>query len=264
LSKYLETAKIMFKQQIAYRFDTLLSMLFTISKILLAYVLWGAIFSEQEVVSGFTFHTMLSYYIISSFITQLDQSSKFSWQLAHEIRNGIFSKYLVRPMGIFRYFSAQAVGVSAYLITFNFIAALLWVVVFRINFQLTQEPQLWVYAILLVLLGLLFMMQLNYYIGILAFHFLDTSLFMMIKENLVQFITGALIPLTLLPESIVSVMSYFPFYAMTYLPTMLLLGRHQEEALFGLFILFMWNLLLGIVTQLTYQHYRVKYDGVGI
>jgi ABC-2 type transport system permease protein len=239
-------------------------MIFTISKILLAYVLWGAIFGKQSIVSGFTFNTMLSYYIISSFLSQLDQSSNIGWQIAREIKNGSFSKYMVRPMGIFRYFSSQAVGVTAFLLSFNLVAAIIWVFIFRINFVISSSYQIIFSAVLLTLLGLLFMIQINYFIGILAFKFLDTSIFMMIKDNIVQFVTGALIPITLLPSEVIRVMTFFPFYYISYLPSMLLIGRNHGEIIPGIFILTLWNIVFGIINSITYKNLKSVYDGVGI
>ena len=153
MKKYIETGKILFKSQLAYRFDIIISMIFTVSKVLLAYVLWGAIFEKQGIISGFTFNSMLSYYIISSFITQLDQSSGTGWQIADEIRNGRFSKYMVRPMNVFGYFTAQTAGVSAFLMSFNLIAAVLWVFVFRIKLTLTDNSVYILSSAVLTILG---------------------------------------------------------------------------------------------------------------
>lgn len=264
MKKYYETAKIMFKTQIAYRFDIITSMIFTISKILLAYVLWGAIFGKQSVISGFTFNSMLSYYIISSFLTQLDQSSGTGWQISEEIRNGRFSKYIIKPVGVFRYFTAQTVGVSAFLLLFNLIAAAIWVFIFRVDFVISGNSQSIISALILILLGLLFMLQINYFIGILAFKFLDTSIFMMIKDNIVQFVTGSLIPLTLLPPGIIRIMTFFPFYYISYLPSMLLLGRNENEIITGIVILSLWNIAFGILNSATYNRLKCIYDGVGI
>lgn len=264
MKKYFETAKIMFKTQLAYRFDIVASMLFTISKILLAYVLWGAIFANQTTVSGFTFNTMLSYYIFSSFITQLDQSSRTGWQIADEIKNGRFSKYIIKPMGIFKYFTAHTIGVSAFLLSFNFIASTIWVIIFHVDFAITSNLWFIMSAVLLILLGLLFMMQLNFFIGILAFKFVDTSVFTMIKDNMVEFITGSLIPLALLPSGIIQFMMLFPFYYVSYLPAMLLLGRNGNEIILGFAVLICWNTVLGILNSVTYKRLKSIYDGVGI
>jgi len=264
MRKYIETAKVLFKAQLVYRFDILLTVVFTISKILLAHVLWGAIFENQDTVSGFTYPSMLSYYIISSFITQLDQSAGTGGQIAAEIRSGRFSKYIVKPMSIFWYFTAQTAGVSAFLLSFNLLAALAWIFIFRVDFTITVDIAVILSALILILLGLLFMMQMNYYIGILAFKFLDTSVFSMIKDNVVRFVTGSLIPLALLPAGIVEIMRLFPFYYVSYLPSMLLIGKNESEALAGIIILACWNAAFGILNAATYKNLKMKYDGVGI
>lgn len=264
MGKYTETAKVLFKSQIAYRFDTLLSIAFTVSKIVLAYILWGAIFRDRDLVAGFTFQTMISYYIISSFVAQLDQSHGVGRQISDEIRDGYFSKYMVRPMNIFGYFAAQSAGVSLYLLAFNLAAALVWVLIFRIELVITGAPSAIIGAVAMIILGLVFMLQLNFYIGILAFKFLETGVFMMIKDNIVQFVTGNLVPLTIMPPAVLSVMQYFPFYYTTYLPAMLLMGLNQGEIFQGLVILSVWNLAFALLNTWTYRSLRIKYDGVGI
>ena len=262
--KYVETAKVLFKAQLAFRFDTIMSMIFTISKILLAYVLWGAIFGKQSLVGGFTFSSMLSYYIINSFITQLDQSSGTGRQIADEIRGGSFSKYIIKPMNVFGYFTAQTAGVSAFLFSFNLLVAILWVLIFQVKLVITANASFIISAVILILLGLLFMMQLNYFIGILAFKFIDVWIFMMIKDNLLQFILGSFIPLTLLPYGILKWMGYFPFYYVSYLPSMLFLGRNGDEIRTGIICLLFWNAAFWIINSISFKNLKTKYDGVGI
>jgi ABC-2 type transport system permease protein len=119
-------------------------------------------------------------------------------------------------------------------------------------------------AVLMILLGLLFMVQLNYYLGLLTLKYQEIGTFLMIKNNIVAFVTGSIVPLVLLPDAFVSVMKLFPFYYVTYLPSMLLIGRYQNEMLIGLIVIFLWCVLLQIVIQVTWKKYRRKYDGVGI
>lgn len=264
MKKYLETMKLLFKSQLTYRFDILMNIIFSITKILLAYVLWSAIYNNSHEVAGFTFDGMMSYYIISTFMAQLNQSTSTGWQISAEIRRGLFSKYMVRPMSIFGYFSAHTSGVALFFISFNLLAAVLWTLLFGVDIVLTAGLQDILLAGGLILLGLLFMMQLNYYIGILAFKFLDTGLFMMIKDNILEFVAGTFIPLTLLSEKVLLVMKYFPFYYVTYLPTMVLMGRNAYEAPMGLVMLVVWNLFLWALNAVTWSRLKVKYDGVGI
>ena len=72
MRKYREIMRVYIKAQLAWRAAVAFSMLFTVAKILFAWLLWGMIFRGRNIVAGFTFHGMLSYYIVSSFLSQLE------------------------------------------------------------------------------------------------------------------------------------------------------------------------------------------------
>lgn len=264
MKKYLEIMKILFKCQVAYRFDVAMTVLFTVTKILFAYILWGAIFGQNKTVAGFTFLEMLSYYIISSFLAQIEMSEVVSREISDGIRGGTFSKYMVIPASTQGYFIARTLGAMAFYLLFIFVSTIVWVFVFGIKLTITSSIPLIISAVFMVILGLLFMMQLNYFLGILAFKFQDIGIFLMIKGNIIAFITGTLIPLALLPASIVSIMRFFPFYYVTYLPSMLLIGRNKSEAFLGVVVLAVWLLVFTILNKFAYNKLRVAYDGVGI
>jgi ABC-2 type transport system permease protein len=86
----------------------------------------------------------------------------------------------------------------------------------------------------------------------------------MIKGNIVSFVTGTLVPLALLPQNIVSVMKYFPFYYVTYLPSMLFIGRNENEAFTGIITLAVWLSAFTFINGFAYNKMRVIYDGAGI
>lgn len=264
MKKALEIAKQAFKAQLSFRFDILASALITLSKILFAMIVWGAIFGTRETVSGFTLQGMITYYIISAILAQLDMSDGIGGEVAGRIRDGTFSKYMVVPVGVFRHFLWQTLGTAAIYLLFNLLAVLLWVFVFGLEFAVAASPAIWGLAALMVALGLVFMAQLNFFIGLLAFKFLDVGTFLMIKENIVAFITGTIVPLALLPAGLVSAMRVFPFYYVTYLPSMLLIGRNEAEAAPGVLILLGWVLLLCVVNTVAYRVLRKRYEGVGI
>ncbi len=264
MKKYWEIIKISFKGQIAWRFDVAMNILFTVTRILFAYILWGAIFGQRDTVAGFTFQTMLSYYIINSFLSQIEMSDGVSRELSRRIRGGTFSKYMVIPANVQGYFMAQSGGVTAFYLIFDLLATVIWILVFRIRFSFTTDVTMILAAAGMVLLGLVFMVQLNYFLGILAFKYQDINLFLMMKSNLVAFVTGTMIPLVLLPGTIVSAMRIFPFYYVAYLPSMLLIGKNGEEAIMGLLLLSAWILLFLAVNKIVYRCLRIRFDGVGI
>ena len=193
---------------------------------------------------------MLTYYIISSFLSQLEMSEGVSGEISTRIRDGSFSKYMVIPVKIEGHFMAQTFGSAALYMIFNLIAAAVWVFVFRIQFTVISNPAVILLTVLMVLMGLVFMVQLNFFIGILAFKFQDVWIFLMIKNNLVAFITGTMVPLSLLPAGIVAMMRLFPFYYVTYLPSMLLIGQNTGEIGIGLLTLSLWMLAFAVVNNL--------------
>ncbi|MDE7274247.1 MAG: ABC transporter permease [Lachnospiraceae bacterium] len=264
MRKYWEIAKTYTKTQLVWRADVIFNMIFTISKILFAYLLWGIIFQGKEMVGAFTFHGMLSYYIVSSFLSQLEMSDGISGEIHARIRNGTFSKYMVIPVRIELYFMAMELGVVLFYLAFDFIAAVVWIFVFRIQFVFAAEGVVIACAVVMAVLGMVFMVQLNYLLGLLTLKYQGIGTFLMIKNNLASLITGSIIPLALFPESVVSVMRMLPFYYVTYLPSMLLTGMCGDEAMEGIAIICCWCAAIQIVIWVTQRKYFKTYDGVGI
>ncbi|MDI7817158.1 ABC-2 family transporter protein [Clostridioides difficile] len=264
IRRYYEVAKINFKVQLIWRFDVVVNMMFTIIKILFAYILWKAVFGENKIVSGFTFNSMLSYYIISSFLSGIDMSKSTSEEICNRVKLGTFSKYMIIPINVQNYFIAKNFGMTCFYFVFNMISAFVWIFIFKLDFAFTSNPVQIVISILMIFLGLIFMMQLHFFIGILSFKFLEIGFFRMIIENISEFVTGTMIPLILLPEVLVTVMKVFPFYYTIYLPSMLLIGRNSNEAVQGLIIISLWVLFFFILNKIMYKRMRTLFDGVGI
>lgn len=264
LGKYFEISKIYMKTQLAWRGDVLFNMFFTIARIIFAYLLWGIVFQNHEMVGQFTFHGMLSYYIIHSFLSQLEMSDGISAEIHDRIRNGTFSKYMVIPVGIERYFMAMELGVVLFYMAFDFIAAVVWIFVFRIHFVFAENVASILCAVLMALLGMVFMVQFNYFLGLLTLKYQGIGTFLMIKNNLMMLVSGGIVPLALFPKTAVRVMQVLPFYYVGYLPSMILTGQCREMAVSGVIAIMCWCLLMQIVIQVVSKKYLRKYDGVGI
>ncbi len=264
MGKYLEVSKTYMKTQLVWRADVIFNMIFTITKILFACLLWGLVFQNKEMVGQFTFHGMLSYYIISSFLSQLEMSDGISSEIHDRIRNGTFSKYMVIPVGIEKYFMAMELGIVSFYIIFDFIAAVIWIFVFQIRFVFAEEAWLIICAVIMTILGMIFMVQLNFFLGVLTLKYQGIGTFLMIKNNLAALVTGGIVPLALFPEIIVRIMQVLPFYYVTYLPAMLLTGMCKNEAITGIAVIAGWCLIMQFSIHVVWKKYLRKYDGVGI
>ena len=264
MKKYLEIAKAYMKAQLIWRADIIIDVILSVVKLLFAWILWSILFEGKEQIAGLGFQAMISYYIISSYLFQMEKSAEISRQMTSMLRNGTFSKYMVIPVQTQGYFVAMEAGKIAFSSGIGFLVTFLWVCLFRFPIVYTKNLKIVMCGSIMVVLGLLFMALLNYFLGTLTLKFEEISTFLMIKDNLSAVVTGAVIPLALLPEWVTTGMKMFPFYYVTYLPSMLFIGKCEEEAVTGIFVLSVWCVFFIILNQVTYEHYRIKYDGAGI
>ncbi len=168
------------------------------------------------------------------------------------------------PLDADNYFLAMEAGSILPHIVLDAAAVFLIGLGFGIRINITSDITCILCALVIAFLGLLFMAQLSYFLGILTFRFEEISTFLMIKQNILALVSGSVIPLALLPEMVVKCMQALPFYYTAYLPSMLLMGKNGEEAVRGVFIMLGWNLGIRLLEKIVYEKYRVKYDGAGI
>ncbi|MCL2478832.1 MAG: ABC-2 family transporter protein [Treponema sp.] len=265
MKKYIEVFRLSFKMQIVWRFDVAMTMVATAARILAAWILWRAIFSGAELVNGFSFTAMLSYYIASSILSSVDFSGQISGEVSDLIKSGRFSGHMVMPMNPLFFFGSMTAGESAFHLGFSLIAALLCAVFFGINIILVHNAAAVFLAIAMIVMGLAFMACYHYTIGLLTFKFLEIGFFMHIQGSIIAFATGALVPLSMLPAGVLSVLRFLPFTHVVFTPVMLLCGQIDPAGgFFGLAVITVWTVLMYAAARYTYGRLRVKYDGVGI
>jgi ABC-2 type transport system permease protein len=265
LIKYTEVFRLSFKMQIVWRFDVAMTMVGTVGRILAAWILWQAIFTGHAMIKNFSFEAMLSYYIVSSIIASIDFSHQISGEVSYLIRNGRFSGHMVMPMNPLVFFSSMTAGESAFHLGFSLLAALICAVFFRINITITASFAGIILALVMIPLGLAFMACYHFFVGILTFKFLEIDFFMHVQGSIIAFATGALVPLSLLPNGMLEVLRFLPFTHVAYTPAMLLCGQiSAAEGFFSLAVIAAWTMAMLAIAQWAYRYLRVKYDGVGI
>ena len=265
MNKYWAVAKHCFRIQIIYRYEVIMNLLEIIGRILFAWLLWGAVFAGRETVGGFTFTAMLFYYVLSSFLSSLDISSGVSGEISARIRDGTFSRFMVIPTNTQGHFIAQNMGTSAFYALFASLIAGLCASIFKIDILLTTNCTAIICALLMILIGLLFMVCFHFFIGTLTFKFQDIGFFLHIQGAILEFVTGGVVPLILLPSDVIQAMRFIPFIHVVYTPVMLLMGKISlSEGFLGLVVLAAWTAAMAAMNQKIFKRLRIKYDGVGI
>ena len=86
--------------------------------------------------------------------------------------------------------------------------------------------------------------------------FFTTHIFgmLLVKEALLSFLTGQLIPISFFPESLQHVFDYLPFSSMVYTPVMIYLGKYTGETLcYMLLRQCIWVIILYLLGSLIWR-----------
>jgi ABC-2 type transport system permease protein len=265
MRKYMEVFRISFKMQITWRFDVVMTMVAIAGRIAAAWILWLTIFQGRAIVSGFTFEAIMSYYIVSAIISSIDFSYQIGGEVSWLIRDGGFSKHMITPMNPMGFFGSMVGGESTFHLVFSLFAAAACFLAFGLNIILSTDAASVLLAVVMILMGLAFMTGYHYFVGVMTFKFLSIDFFTHVQSSIIAFATGSMIPISLLPNSVASVLRYLPFTHVVYTPAMLLTGQKGVmEGVIGLCVLSGWTAAILIIAQKTYTKMRIKYDGVGI
>lgn len=262
--KYCSVIHASMKVEAQYRVNIFFNIFAGIIRIIFAYSLWSTIYSTRSVVNGYTFKMMISYYLIVLAIGMIDKTEFMANSISNEGQQGGFSKYLLMPVNVKNYFFATSIGKS---IISGFIIVL-GVVVLKILYPieiLSCGYRTRVKALVLITFGILVMRELHYVIGILTLKYFNSSVFMMIKENILLLLVGGLVPLNVFPDGVQAIMKIFPFYYMVYYPSHILITDQVESWIFAVVTLAIWyvifHLLSGIITK---KVIGMGYGGIGL
>ena len=256
-------AGITWKSLLIYRADTWLNIFFSGARVLLSFLLWQMIFTNQDTVGGYTFSMMVTYAIFSTQLAQLQHKEDHAWQLANEVLSGQFSKYLTHPFPITGHFFGVWLGTWSHQFILTLITIAIWAAVFWQYCVVSVTLDL-LWLLVLVPLGGIFMMLLNHMIALISLKFKGIGGFMMLKGSLIEFFSGALIPLILLPVSVVSILKFTPFYYVIFYPVNFLLGAESQPPWLAVLVLSIWCLIVFIAAQLWIKKAHQFYEGAGI
>jgi ABC-2 type transport system permease protein len=258
-------AKILFKCQIAHRFDVVMSALASAGMVAAAWILWGAVYAGQAEVGGFSRDAMLAYYLAASFLASLERSSDVMFETNDRIRGGTFSKFMVLPADLRLYTLAQTVGETGYIALFSLPVVALTALLLGIRPQFAPDLTRLLGGAAMAGLGIVFMNAFAYVVGLMAFTFGDVGFFIHLQGNVIQFATGAMVPLALLPGGVLAALKLLPFPYVNYMPAMLITGLAEPGELWrGLAVLGAWTAGMLWLGKALYGRFRVLYDGVGI
>lgn len=257
LGIYLPFVKSEIQMVLAYRVSFFSNILVTLLNLAVSYYLWLAIFNSASsaTVNGFTKSQMLTYIIIS-FITARTIGSGTEWIVGREVQSGEIAINLIRPINYRLRLAMQSIGKILWQFVVIFLPVWICMVGYRYFISGESLPNIWI--LVSYLLSLIFSFTIwflfNFCFGLMAFFVTYIWGLNVFKNTVVNFLSGAVIPIMFFPLWFQKFLMLLPFSSINYTPVMIYLNKYTlYEILEVMGIQILWIVLLYLFSEFVWR-----------
>lgn len=266
MKKYWSIFKISFQQEFVYKVNFLMWRLRNIIQIFVTFFLWSTIFSDpQRVVFGYDKGKIITYVFGVMLVKAFILSSKVA-DVAGDVARGDLSNYLVKPINYFKYWFTRDVSAKVINLVFATGEFLIFFLVLKPDFFFQSNPLQFLAFLASLIVGMLLYFCLIFMVSSVPFwapelgwgsHFLVTVV-------IVDFLSGSLFPIDVLPMTLQKILLATPFPYLLYVPVEVYLGKITGLQLFsGLVISLVWLLILWFLMKFIWNKGLKVYQAFG-
>ena len=270
MSKYLSILRINWVHALEYRANALIGLFAILSGLFIEYQIWSLIFSSnnnanipiQGSSSGYTFEQLIIFIFLSIIVGQLKSSWITSSQMIIEIRQGLMSKYLIRPISYFWYYFMMFIGVNSlyYIVYSALILCFVFMfpaMIFNISFSLV--------GFIVSLFISIYLSYCIYFIMVCFAFWFGEVRSLVVSYNLAMLIlSGQYIPIRFFPDNILNIINWTPIRYLVDFPVSIATGiLPEEQRIPGLIAAIMWSILLSIIASMIYKMGIKDYEAYG-
>lgn len=255
---------------LAFKFNLFTWLFVTIFEVACVLFLWIAVYKNSpngidSVINGFTFKEMICYLVMINIFNFVVFSNYTLWKINDEIKDGTIAMAFVKPISYRARFIFSNLGIV-------FMQSLLiglpcfsiaYIIFLCIGY--IKIASIWIFILHLIffvfalLLATLLNDVLNYIFGILCFYTSSGWGINQIKNVIIGFLSGTLLPLSFFPGIFGRIVQYFPFAGMGQNPILIFLMKIDSiESIKFLGLSLFWLLLLEGIAALLFRHASKK------
>lgn len=243
---YWELIRIRFLAMLAYRVNYYSGIIIYSLNIGSYYFLWMAIYGKNTELQGFRPLEMATY-IAVAWMARAFYFNNLDREIALEIRDGTVAIQFIRPYNYLLVKVFQSFGEGLFRLLLFSIPGMFVVSLF-FPIALPTTWHVWVKFAISIVLAFLVNVQINIITGLLAFFVLNNAGLIRAKRFLVDLLSGLIIPISFFPDWAQHILTYLPFQAISYLPTVILVKGLSGSKLYeALSIQIIWCLLLTLL-----------------
>lgn len=257
IKKYYPFLKVGFHQASTYKLNLVFIILGNIIGCFVSFYLWKAVFDATDTSSfmGFTMIEMTTYVFIS-FVTKSIIGCNATTSIGEEIKDGTIVFRLLKPISYNITFISQEAGEKILKILFIFFPVTIGLEIYKycVTGVVDLSPLRFILYMISIVLAYLINAFFNISYGFTAFFFKNLWGSNMLKDCIVNFMSGCVIPLSFLPSVLREVFLFLPFSYINFVPVMIYMGKYNVKMMFLLITKqLMWCLVFFIISKLLWK-----------
>lgn len=263
LKKYTTTYKTTWKQALDYRFDFLMELACTFIPVIALVFLWREIYLYNEEIQGYTMVSMLSYILLARFIAIII-TPDFLFEVMDEIQSGQIQCYMCRPINYIGYWFAKAMGKQSRKLVSSLIVAIIIFGIFfeQVGLNFTMQS-IFCFSVA-TSFSIILYFEIIMAVSLMSFWFYEISSWYYTLTFLIEFLSGGLLPLDLLPPQMQCICNMLPFQLLIYFPTSILANQlSYSEIIYSLGTQLLWILGINIFLKLLWKKGEKHYELIG-
>ncbi|MDD2708267.1 MAG: ABC-2 family transporter protein [Verrucomicrobiae bacterium] len=266
LGKYLRVMSIGFQNTLVYRWNFLIRAFFGFLPLTCSFFLWNAFFGgdPDARIQGYAFSGMISYFLAMMLLDSLASPTEDDWQVAGEIRDGLISQFLLKPIDYLAYRFSLFLACRLVYTSTTILPALGMLFFLRQYLAFPEEPAVWLVTLPAVLLSAILQFLAAYCIALLAFWILEIGAPIFIIYSIELLAGGHVFPLDLLPGSLYRLLMWTPFAYEYWFPLGVFLGKFSQPEIWRGFILqITWIAIFYLLARWLWSRGIKHYSAVG-
>lgn len=246
---------------LAYKFNLFTWLIVSILEVACIVFLWFGVYQSSingmdTIINGFSFKEMICYVVMINIYNFVSFDGTTLWTIDDEIRNGTIAMSFVKPISYRTRFIATTLGsVCMKILMLGLPLFTISYLIFNLVGFITIASfgSFLLYLLLFLIsqfIAILLTDTFNYIFGVLCFYTTSSWGLNQLKEVILQFLSGSLIPLTFFPGVFKIIATYLPFAGIAQNPILILLMKLSYlDAIKFIGISILWLILLELFAR---------------
>jgi len=263
MKKYYYIILGVFNEYMAYRLNFLLWRFRMMIQLFVVFALWHAIYESHTTIFGYTEHQMLTYILLTSVVRSVVLSST-TQQIGAYINDGTLSNYLLRPVHFVKVFIARDTSDKLLNSMCSLVEITILFFLFRPHMYIQSDWLLLLLSCISLVLGIAIYFFYSMFFSLIGFWTADIWALRFISFIFLEFFSGTLYPLDILPKPIFWVSQILPFSYCVYQPIRTYIGgASYPEVVSNMVISVIWVVLFWLGTMRLWHRGLRRYAAEG-